>query len=270
MIAPFVDAAWVAEHRDDVVVCDVRWYLDGRSGRAAYDGGHLPGAIWVDLETDLSAQVPETEGRHPLPSPEAFAAAMAALGVDESATVVAYDDDGGAVAARLAWMLRVTGHEATLLDGGIDAWTGPLSTDPVTRAPARFTPRPWPPELLVDIDEAATTTAVLVDARAAERYAGAPDEHDPRFGHIPGARSLPTREHLGPDGRLQDVDALRARFASAGIEDGVEVISYCGGGVTACHNLLVMEHAGLGPGRLYPGSWSQWSRDPSRPIEPES
>src|SRR3954451_14523248 len=119
MIAPFVDAAWVAEHLDDVVACDVRWYLDGRSGRAAYDAGHLPGAIWVDLEADLSARAPVTEGRHPLPSPEAFAAAMAALGVDESATVVAYDDDGGAVAARLAWMLRVTGHEATLLDGGI-------------------------------------------------------------------------------------------------------------------------------------------------------
>jgi thiosulfate/3-mercaptopyruvate sulfurtransferase len=266
MIAPFVDAAWVAERLGDVVLCDVRWYLDGRSGRAAYDGGHLPGAIWVDLETDLSAQVPATEGRHPLPAPEAFATAMAALGVGDADTVVAYDDDGGAVAARLAWMLRATGREATLLDGGIQAWAGPLSTASVTRPPARFTPRPWPAELLVGIDEAATTDDVLIDARSAERYAGAPDEHDPRFGHIPGARSLPTRGHLGPDGRLQDVAALRARFASVGIEPGAEVVSYCGGGVTACHNLLIMEHAGLGPGRLYPGSWSQWSRDPTRPI----
>jgi thiosulfate/3-mercaptopyruvate sulfurtransferase len=223
VIAPFVDADWLAAHLDEVVVCDVRWYLDGRSGRAAYDGGHLPGAIWVDLETDLSADAPVTEGRHPLPTPEAFAAAMSALGIGEADTVVAYDDDGGAVAARLAWMLRATGHEATLLDGGIQA-------------------------------------------RSAERYAGAPDDYDPRFGHIPGARSLPTRGHLGPDGRLQDAEALRARFAGVGIEAGVDVVAYCGGGVTACHNLLVMEHAGLGTGRLFPGSWSQWSRDPARPI----
>ena len=266
MIAPFVDADWLAVRYDDVVVCDVRWYLDGRSGRAAYDDGHLPGAIWVDLETDLSADAPVTEGRHPLPRPEAFAAAMSALGIGEADTVVAYDDDGGAVAARLVWMLRATGHEATLLDGGIQAWSDPLSAESVTRAPATFAPRPWPEELLVDIDAAPVAGDVLIDARSAERYAGAPDDYDPRFGHIPGARSLPTRGHLGPDGRLQDVEALRARFAGVGIEPGVEVVSYCGGGVTACHNLLVMEHAGLGTGRLFPGSWSQWSRDPTRPI----
>jgi thiosulfate/3-mercaptopyruvate sulfurtransferase len=267
MIAPFVDAAWLADHLDDVVVCDVRWYLDGRSGRAAYEGGHLPGAIWVDLATDLSAPASDSEGRHPFPTPEAFAAAMAARGIGDEDTVVAYDDDGGAVAARLVWMLRATGHQAALLDGGIGAWHGPLSTEPETRQPATFAPRPWPAQRIVGIDEVAATGDVVIDARAADRFAGAHDPYDPRFGHIPGARSVPTREHLGPDGRLQEAEALRARFAAVGIEPGVDVVSYCGGGVTACHNLLVMEHAGLPQGRLYPGSWSQWSRDPDRPIE---
>jgi thiosulfate/3-mercaptopyruvate sulfurtransferase len=266
MLAPFVDADWLTEHLDEVVVCDVRWYLDGRSGRAAYDGGHLPGAIWVDLERDLSG-APGAAGRHPFPTPEAFAAAIAARGIGDEDTVVGYDDDGGAVAARLVWMLRAIGHDAALLDGGIGAWRGPLSTEPVTRTPASFTARPWPAERIVRIDEAASTSDVVIDARAADRYAGAPDDYDPRWGHIPGARSLPTREHLGADGALQHADALRARFAAVGIEEGTDVVSYCGGGVTACHNLLVMEHAGLGTGRLFPGSWSQWSRDPSRPVE---
>jgi thiosulfate/3-mercaptopyruvate sulfurtransferase len=265
VIAPFVDAAWLADHLHEVVVCDVRWYLDGRSGHAAYAAGHLPGAIWVDLETALSAPGSDAEGRHPLPTAHAFAAAMGALGIGDDDMVVAYDDDGGAIAARLVWMLRVTGHEATLLDGGIGAWSGPLATDAVTRPPAVFTARPWPPERLAAMNDAASAS-VLLDARAKERYAGATDDHDPRFGHIPGARSVPARGHLGADGRLLDIEALRARFSTAGVAGGAEVISYCGSGVTACHNLLVMEHAGLSPGRLYPGSWSQWSRDPSRPV----
>jgi thiosulfate/3-mercaptopyruvate sulfurtransferase len=179
MLAPFVDARWLAEHLDEVVVCDVRWYLDGRSGRAAYDGGHLPGAIWVDLERDLSAE-PGDAGRHPFPSPEAFARAMGAVGIGDDDTVVGYDDDGGAIAARLVWMLRATGHEAALLDGGIAAWAGPLSTEPVTRPPASFTATPWPAERLADIDETASTSAVVIDGRAADRFAGAPDALDPR------------------------------------------------------------------------------------------
>jgi thiosulfate/3-mercaptopyruvate sulfurtransferase len=266
MLPPVVDADWLAARLGDVVVCDVRWYLDGRSGRAAYDGGHLPGAIWVDLEHDLSAPG-GAAGRHPLPAPEAFAAAMAALGIGDEDTVVAYDDDGGAIAARLVWMLRVTGHEAALLDGGIGAWPRELETEPARRAPSRFTPRAWPPERLASIDTVADAPGVVIDGRSGERYAGAPEPHDPRAGHIPGARSLPTREHVGPGGRLLDPATLRERFAAVGIDPGTDVISYCGSGVTACHNLLVLEHAGLGPGRLYPGSWSQWSRDPERPIE---
>jgi thiosulfate/3-mercaptopyruvate sulfurtransferase len=266
VLAPFVDAVWLAARLDDVVVCDVRWYLDGRSGRAAYDAGHLPGAVWVDLDRDLAAP-PRDAGRHPLPAPGDFAAAMGALGIGDDDTVVAYDDDGGAIAARLVWMLRATGHAAAVLDGGIGAWDGALSPAPVTRPPARFTARPWPADRLAGIDAVAATADVVIDGRAAARYAGAPDDLDPRAGHIPGARSLPTREHVGPDGRLPSRDALRERFAGVGIADGTAVVSYCGSGVTACHNLLVLEHAGLGPGRLFPGSWSQWSRDPTRAVE---
>ena len=266
MLAPFCDAGWLTAHLDDVVVCDVRWYLDGRSGRAGYEGGHIPGAIWVDLETDLSAP-PGDAGRHPFPAPQAFAEAMGSLGIGDGDTVAAYDDDGGAIAARLVWMLRAIGHDATLLDGGIAAWPGTLSTEPVTRPAASFTAAPWPAERMAGIDEAAATSDVVIDGRAADRYAGASDAYDPRWGHIPGARSLPTREHLGDDGRLQDPDALRRRFAAVGIDEGTGVVSYCGSGVNACHNLLVMEHAGLGRGRLFPGSWSQWSRDPARPLE---
>jgi thiosulfate/3-mercaptopyruvate sulfurtransferase len=266
MLPPVVDAGWLADHLSDVVVCDVRWYLDGRSGRAAYDGGHLPGAIWVDLEHDLAAPGGDA-GRHPLPDPETFAATLGALGIGDGDTVIGYDDDGGAIAARLVWMLRVTGRDAALLDGGVGGWPGPLETEPVRRPAASLTPRPWPAERVASIDEAAQAPGVVIDGRTAERYAGAPDPHDPRAGHLPGARSLPTREHVGPDGHLLDRETLRERFASVGIEPGTDVVSYCGSGVTACHNLLVLEHAGLGPGRLFPGSWSQWSRDPGRPIE---
>jgi len=267
VLAPFVDADWLAAHLDAVVVCDVRWYLDGRSGRAAYQAGHLPGAVFVDLERDLASPASDEAGRHPLPSPEAFAAAMAARGIGDDDVVVAYDDDSGAIAARLVWMLRVTGHDAAVLDGGIGAWEGALSTVAAERPAAEFTARPWPHERLAAIDEVAATDDVVIDGRAADRFAGAADGIDPRPGHIPGARSVPTREHAGPDGRLRPVDALRSRFAGAGIREATPVVSYCGSGVTACHNLLVLEHAGLGPGRLFPGSWSQWSRDPSRPVE---
>jgi thiosulfate/3-mercaptopyruvate sulfurtransferase len=264
---PFVDTGWLVAH-PAAVVCDVRWYLDGRSGRDAYAAGHIPGAVFVDLERDLAAPAGDgTRGRHPLPDPEAFAAAMGALGIGDDDTVVGYDDDSGAIAARLVWMLRATGHDAALLDGGIGAWEGPLATEPSSRPAASFTARSWPPESLASIDEvAAGPEGVVIDGRAADRFAGAADAVDPRPGHVPGARSVPTRGHAGPDGRLAGRAALRARFAAAGIEEGTPVVSYCGSGVTACHNLLVLEHAGLGPGRLFPGSWSQWSRDPSRPV----
>jgi thiosulfate/3-mercaptopyruvate sulfurtransferase len=266
VLAPIVDSDWLRDHRQDVVLADVRFYLDGRSPRAAYDAGHLPGAVFVDLERWLAAPATPADGRHPLPAPERFAAGMAACGIRDETTVVAYDDAGGVIAARLVWMLRALGHDAALLDGGVDAWTGPLETveQPVT--PAAFTAKPWPPERLATADDAARAGSVVVDARQHERFLGQPDGIDPRAGHIPGATSLPCREHLTPDGRLQPLPDLRARLTSAGIDGTTPVISYCGSGVTACHNLLVIEHAGLGLGRLYPGSWSQWSHDASRPV----
>lgn len=278
MIEPFVDIEWVERRRDEVVFADCRWYLDGRSGRDAYDGGHVPGAVFVDLDTVLTRCAdPAAAGRHPLAAPEDFAAAMGALGIGDEDVVVAYDDVGGVIAARLVWMLRVTGHEAALLDGGLAAWRGELEPGPrarrievgeTDRGPAAFTARPWPTELLATIDEAAGAalggTAAVIDARERERYLGEPDEVDPRAGHIPGALSVPCRENLDADGRLLPVAELRARFDFGA---RTEVISYCGSGVTACLNLLAMEQAGLGPGRLFPGSWSQWSRDPDRPVQ---
>jgi thiosulfate/3-mercaptopyruvate sulfurtransferase len=260
MIAPVVDAAWAAAHLEEIVLADVRWYLDGRPGRAEYDRGHLPGAVFVDLDAWLAAPPSPQEGRHPLPDPEVFARGMRELGIGDGDTVVAYDDQGGTVAARLVWMLRVTGHDAALLDGGIGAWEGPLETAPAQRPPAAFTARPWPQDALASADDAADPANAVIDARSHERYLGGrPDPVDPRPGHVPGARSLPAVGHLGPDGRLLGRDELRRRFAEAGADGTRPVVSYCGSGVTACTNLVLLEHLGLGGGRLYAGSWSQWS-----------
>lgn len=260
MIDPVVDLEWVRAQGDRVVLADVRSYLDGRSGRAAYRRGHLPGAVFADLDHDLAAHgAPAAEGRHPLPDPGSFAAAMAALGISDDDTVVGYDDAGGVMAARLVWMLRATGHPAALLDGGIDAYDGELAIEPADRPPATFTARPWPPDTLADLGDATAESFVVLDARQRERFRGDTEPIDPRAGHIPGARSLPCRENLDADGRFRPVAELRARFAAVGVGPGTPVVSYCGSGVTACHNLLAMEHAGLGTGRLYPGSWSQYA-----------
>jgi thiosulfate/3-mercaptopyruvate sulfurtransferase len=283
VIEPFVDAGWLRAHRDEVVLADVRFYLNGRSGRAAYEAGHIPGAVYVELDSVLSEpHEDDRHGRHPLPTPERFAAGLARLGVGDEDTVVAYDDAGGVIAARLVWLLRATGHAAALLDGGLAAWPAedlqPGNQRP--RPPASFAAIPWPQQLLATIDEVAasseiaaagggqpaSTGEVLIDARDRERFGGGPDPVDPRSGHIPGARSVPTREHLDAQGRIASPEQLRASFAQAGIEPGTRVISYCGSGVTACHNLLALERAGLRPGRLYAGSWSEWSRDPARAV----
>jgi thiosulfate/3-mercaptopyruvate sulfurtransferase len=195
-----------------------------------------------------------------------FAEGMAGLGIGDGDTVVAYDDAGGVIAARLVWMLRATGHDAALLDGGLAAYRGPLEQTAEPRPPAVFTPSPWPAERLADIDDAVDATNVVLDARNADRYRGEHDPVDPRSGHIPGARNLPCRQNVDSGGRFLPVDELRSRFRAVGVDDDATVVSYCGSGVTACHNLLALELAGLGHGRLYPGSWSQYSHATERPA----
>lgn len=266
MIAPFVDYAWLAEH-PEVVLADVRWGLVGGAKRDAYLAGHLPGAVFVDLDRDLAAHGRDGAGRHPLPDPAAFAAALSRLGIGDGDTVVAYDDDSGAIAARLVWMLRTIGQDAAVLDGGLAGWQGRLDPGDVHRAPATFTPRPWPADRLAAIDEVTAPGAMVLDARAADRFAGAEDDIDPRHGHIPGSRNVPCRGHVGGDGRLRPEPELLGRFAAVSVEPGTPFIASCGSGVTACLNLLVAEHVGIGEGRLFPGSWSQFSRDEDRPIE---
>jgi thiosulfate/3-mercaptopyruvate sulfurtransferase len=265
-LPPFVDAAWLAAHRDEVVLADVRWYLDGRSGRAAFEAGHLPGAVFVDLERGLAAPADPARGRHPLPEPEVFAAEMSRAGIGDESTVVAYDDAGGVVAARLVWMLRATGHDAALLDGVLGTTGEALESGADAPVPARLTPRPWPAERLAGINDLHRDGRVLVDARDRDRFTGASEPVDPRPGRIPGARNLPAREMLGPSGRLLPHDRLRAQLRDAGIDDAEDVVASCGSGVTACHTLLVLEALGRPSARLFPGSYSQWSRS-ERPVE---
>ena len=254
MVAPIVDASWLADH-PEAVLADVRWYADGRSGREAYERDHLPGAVFVDLDRYLAAPPSPEEGRHPLPDPEVFAAGMREAGIADDDVVVAYDDDSGAICARLVWMLRVTGHSAAMLDGGILAWHGPREHGVTTRPPAAFTAQPWPVELLAQIDDLAGVP--VLDARPADRYRGENEVLDRRPGHIPGAISLPARDNSDDHGVLLPVPELRKRLVAAGVEPGW--VSSCGSGVTACHTLLLAEHLGLPQGRLYPGSWSQYA-----------
>lgn len=252
---------------DEVVWCDVRWYLDGRDARAAYDSGHISGAVFMDMDADLAAPPSADAGRHPLPEPAAFAAAIGAHGIGEDDVVVAYDDNGGLQAARLVWMLRAIGAPAVVLDGGIDSWDGTLDVHASRRPAVERTVRPWPEHLLADIDDvaAATEAGIVIDARAAARFRGEVEPVDPKAGHIPGAVSRPVTDNVS-DGRFLDADELREAFESLGVDGETDVVAYCGSGVTACHNILAIERAGLGTARLYPGSWSQWSNDDDRPV----
>jgi len=266
-IPPFVDGAWLQRHRDGVVVADARWYLDGSSGRGAYDRGHIPCAVFVDLDAWLSGGA-GAKGLNPLPDPAVFARGMSSLGVGDDSTVVAYDDAGGVIAARLVWMLRALGKRAALLDGGIAAWPGLLDRDPVHPAPASFTAAPWPEESLVQADDLEAWAGIVVDARHADRFDGSLQlPTDPQAGHIPGAVNVPCRENLDSVGRLRPIAEVREAFARVGVRDGSAVVSYCGSGITACHNLLALEHVGLGRGLLYPGGWSEYAEDPRRIAE---
>ncbi|MBB1483509.1 sulfurtransferase [Tessaracoccus sp. MC1865] len=261
MIPPVVDVAWLQAH-PHVVLADVRHYLDGRSGALAYEHGHLPGAVHVPMD-EVLADPPTAElGRHPLPTPQRFADGLAAVGIGDDSIVVAYDDAGGSMAGRLVWLLRMLGRDAALLDGGMAAYDGELTTVVPDPAHATFTVRPWPDEALATIEEAARGS-IVIDARGAERFRGETEPIDAKAGHIPGARSFPLTDNLTEDGHFLSPEELRERFR--GIDDAAKTISYCGSGITACHNLIAMEYAGLGRGRLYPGSWSQYSGT-ERPV----
>jgi len=270
LAGPVVSGTWLHENLDRVVVADVRWYLDGRSGRAAYETGHIPGAVFLNLDEGLSASPSRSGGRHPLPDPEVFAAALGVAGIGDGCPVVAYDDAGGMVAGRLWWMLRSLGESAAVLDGGLAAWPGSLSTAVPERVHAHFTPRPWPREPFATIDEVdglrRAAGTVVLDARSTERYRGEPNAIDPRFGHVPGAVSAPCAANLNADGTLLSPAALREMYEELGVDGETGVVAYCGSGVSANLDLLALEVAGLGPGRLFVGSWSAWGADESRPV----
>lgn len=262
-------AALAAAHPP--VVLDARWRLAGPPGIEDYRAGHVPGAVFADLETDLAAP-PGVGGRHPLPAAGDFQTAMRRAGISQSSAVVVYDDGDSAAAARAWWTLRYYGHgRVRVLDGGFRAWTTaghPVSAEIPQPPLGSFTARPGGMPLL---DAAAAAglarSGLLLDARAAERYRGETEPVDPVAGHIPGAVSAPTLENAGPDGRFLDGAALRQRFAALGVS-GVPVTTvgaYCGSGVTAAHEVLALALAGI-PAALYAGSWSSWITDPHRPV----
>ncbi len=257
-------------------IVDCRFDLsDTEAGRRAYTQNHIPGAVYAHLDEDMSGPIlPDgTGGRHPLPDPDEFARTLARLGISNNSSVALYDASGGSMASRMWWMLRWVGHDSVaVLDGGWDAWTAaglPTTSGEESPQPGSFTASPRP-ELVVDAAEMLRKTAsggaLVIDARAADRFRGENETHDPIGGHIPGASNLPQSGNLR-DGLFLEPDELAARFSELmGNRPPSEVIFYCGSGVSACHNALALEHAGIGEARLYPGSWSDWITDPTRPT----
>ncbi|MYR72945.1 MULTISPECIES: sulfurtransferase [unclassified Streptomyces] len=248
------------------VLLDVRWQLGGPHGRTDYDAGHLPGAVFVDLDAELAGP-PGAGGRHPLPDPEVFGAVMRRAGVSRDVPVVVYDGGQGWAAARAWWLLRWAGHpDVRVLDGGLAAWTGDLSTKVPEPDEGDFRPEPGGLPLL-DADGAAALadSGLLLDARAAERYRGDVEPIDRVGGHIPGAVSAPTTGNVTEDGRFLPAETIAARFAGLGAGPGSEVGVYCGSGVSGAHEVLALEIAGH-RAALYAGSWSEWSSDASRPV----
>ena len=268
-----VSAEWLKSHVDEVLVVDCRWSLMGGGGKA-YAEGHIPGAHFVVLGRELAEPPGEgLPGRHPIPSPKRFAHMLARIGYVMGERVVAYDDMGGAIAARFWWLMQYYGLGGTaVLDGGIQAWTaagGELSPDDptvVSGAPLSLTPRA---DMVVDATEVdglrQDASARVIDSRSRERYRGDEEPIDPRAGHIPGAHSGAFADNL-VDGSFRDQSALRERFTELGAFEADKVIFYCGSGVTACHNILALTLAGREDAKLYEGSWSDWSSDPSRPL----
>lgn len=278
---PLIDAAALRERlasSEPPVLLDTSFDLaDPSAGERSYAEGHLPGAHYLHLDRDLAdhARAPGApfRGRHPLPSREAFAATLGRLGIAPSTPVVVYDRQGATFAARAWWMLRWLGHrEVAVLDGGLQAWVaagGALSREtPPAPRPASYTPAP---ALVATVDADTVQQGLgglrLIDARAAERFRGDVEPLDPVAGHIPGALNRPFKDNLGADGRFLPPETLREAFLPLlGGRPAGEVVHQCGSGVTACHNLLAMEAAGLSGAALYPGSWSEWCADPARPV----
>jgi thiosulfate/3-mercaptopyruvate sulfurtransferase len=278
MLTTLVSTAALALRFDDpaYVIVDCRFRLDDPDlGEKMYIDAHIPRAVYAHLDRDLSGPKTGTNGRHPLPEITTLAGTFGRLGVQEGVQVVAYDEDNGAFASRLWWMLRWLGHDAVaVLDGGFARWSAenrPVSSGVETQRPATFVPRPRP-EMLVDVKTLADVVTgggrTLVDARAPERFRGELEPLDRVAGHIPGARNAFYQDNLTNDGTFRRPQDLRDRFRRVLADAAVEqAVCYCGSGVTACHNLLALEHAGLKGAKLYAGSWSEWSSDERRPVE---
>jgi thiosulfate/3-mercaptopyruvate sulfurtransferase len=269
LVSPAVLAEELASEPGPVLL-DVRWRLGGPPGIDSYRAGHLPGAIFVDLDRDLAAP-PGPGGRHPMPDPAVFQQAMRAAGVNQDRPVVVYDDRDATAAARGWWLLRYYGHEdVRVLDGGYQAWRAaglPVSQADPAGPPGDFTARPGRMPVLDAAGAGSMArTGLLLDARAGERYRGEQEHIDPVAGHIPGAVSAPTAGNVYPDGTFRSAAELTARFAALGAGSRANAVgAYCGSGVTAAHEVLALALAGV-PAALYVGSWSNWITDPARPV----
>lgn len=280
LMSPLVTTAWLADHLDDpnVRIVDTRWYLlDPTKGEVNYADGHIPYAIYLSVDRHLAAPpLPDARtGRHPLHTPEAFADTMAAAGISAHTHVIAYDDAGGMNAARVWWLLRYFGHDrASLLDGGINRWLAegrPLATDVPVFPRGEFVARPNPNLIVTKPEMIAATRdprALILDTRAPERYEGKVEPVDARAGHIPGARCAPGSGNLraSDDPRFRGPAALRARFDALGANGADRIIAYCGSGINAAQNVFALYLAGYDRALLYPGSFSEWSRDPDLPV----
>jgi len=272
-----ISAEELQAHIDDPVwvVIDCRFTLtDPAAGQRAYDEGHIPGARYMHLDDDLAAPVTENTGRHPLPDPDLLAKKLGELGIDNATQVVAYDDTFGAMASRLWWLLRWLGHDnVALLDGGLPAWIRkkmPLTPDVPAIEKKTFTPS-IRHDMVLDMQGMEAVVAsgdnVIIDARAEERFSGEVEPLDKIAGHIPGARNLPFEDNLDLDGTFMDKDEIVDLYKEfIGDKNSEHVVMMCGSGVTACHNLVAMEIAGLQGAKLYAGSWSEWITDPNHKI----
>lgn len=266
---PLITTQDLIDKVEQMTLLDVRWSLNGPPGIDEYLKGHIPGAVFVDLDLELSAP-PGPGGRHPLPDAWSFTAAMRNAGVSSNRPVVVYDAGNSMAAARAWWLLRYFGHgHVAVLDGGLAAWTAagyPVATQPVVAGHGNFVASPGGMPLIDAAGAAKLGEAgVLLDSRAPERYRGDSEPVDPVAGHIPGARNRPTTDNVDEQGRFRAPDELRHQFSQLGIDGGAQVGAYCGSGVSAAHQVLALELAGY-PAALYAGSWSEWIIDPSRPV----